>query len=562
MLDRLGIVMASPAAGVLGRPADARSPRWLPGASMNIAESCFGLSDTTPAIRWGRADGSVEDWSAQRLDDLSARVASGLVALGLAEGDAVAIDMPMTPQSVATYLGIIRAGMVAVSIADSFAPEEIATRLRISNTKLVFTQDVVTRGDKTLPLYIKVLDAGAQRCVVVPCADTLACGLRDGDITFADMLGEPNAAQFVHATPDAPINILFSSGTTGDPKAIPWDHTTPIKCAMDGHVHLDIREGDVVCWPTNLGWMMGPWLIFAALINKATIALYDGPPAGEGFAKFVEQAGVTMLGVVPSMVKNWRSTGCVDVADWTGIRCFGSTGECSNADDYFWLSSRAGYRPVIEYCGGTEVGGGYLTGSPLQPQAPSTFSTPALGLDVVLLDENNQPADTGEVYLVGPSIGLSTRLLNRDHDATYFADCPTHTDGTPLRRHGDQLSRLPNGYYRADGRADDTMNLGGIKTSSAEIERVVTQAVGVKEAAAIAVSPEGGGPSELVVFVVAAPGHEPDPEGWHFEMRDLIKQQLNPLFRLSRVIPIDQLPRTASNKVMRRKLRESVVVRS
>lgn len=522
---------------------------------MNIAESCFRNPVWTPAIRFGRADGSIENWSAKRLDELSAQVASGLIALGLVPGDAVAVDMPMTPESVAIYLGIVRAGLAAVSIADSFAPEEIATRLRISGAKLVFTQDVIARAGKTLPLYEKVVAAGAERCVVVPCGEALAVELRDSDTAFADMLGGPTPG-FHHTEPDATINILFSSGTTGDPKAIPWTHTTPIKCAMDGHMHLDIREGDTVCWPTNLGWMMGPWLIFASLINKATIALYDGAPAGPGFAKFIEACGVTMLGVVPSMVKNWRATDALQDADWSMVRCFASTGECSNADDYFWLSSRAGYRPVIEYCGGTEIGGGYLTGSLMQPQAPSTFSTPALGIDIVLLDEEGRPADTGEVYLKGASIGLSTALLNRDHDATYFAGCPAAEDGTPLRRHGDRLTRLANGYYRADGRADDTMNLGGIKVSSAEIERVANQAPGVKETAAIAIAPPGGGPGELVIFAVLYEDAAADPAELHAAIRGLIKTQLNPLFHLSRVEIIDALPRTASNKVMRRELRK------
>lgn len=565
MIERLGIQFDRPADAICAEPCDPRQPHWLPGARFNIAASCLHRDSATPAIRWGKADGSIEDWPMARLEKLSAQVAAGLSALGLTPGDAIAIDMPMTPESVAIYLGIIRAGMAAVSIADSFAPHEIATRLRISGAKLVFTQDVIRRAGKDLPLYAKVVEANAPRCVVVPAGETLAVTLRAGDIAFADMLGEVEVEvgvgmvvvgdAMVSADPADAINILFSSGTTGDPKAIPWDHTTAIKCAVDGHLHLDIRPGDVVCWPTNLGWMMGPWLIFAALINKATIALFDGAPLGEEFARFVQNAKVTMLGVVPSMVKKWRSMDCLKNADWTGIRCFGSTGECSNADDYFWLSSVAGFRPIIEYCGGTEIGGGYITGSLLQPQSPGTFSTPAVGLDLVLLEDEAKPAETGEVFLVPPSIGLSRRLLNRDHDETYFAGCPTLADGSILRRHGDQLTRLPGGYFRADGRTDDTMNLGGIKVSSAEIERVAALANGVQESAAVAFTPTGGGPDELVIFVVPPPGESPDATELLTEIRRLIKSELNPLFHVVRVELIPELPRTASNKVMRRHLR-------
>ena len=214
------------------------------------------------------------------------------------------------------------------------------------------------------------------------------------------------------------------------------------------------------------------------------------------------RARVNVLGLVPSIVKAWRSDDRMRGLDWSAIKCFGSTGEASNATDYLYLMMLAGYRPVIEYCGGTEIGGGYLTGTLVQPASPATFSTPALGSQLVLLDEHGQATDNGEVYLVPPTLGYSLTLLNRDHHEVYFAGTPPGPDGQLLRRHGDQIERLPGGYFRALGRVDDTMNLGGIKVSSAEIERVLDGVPGVLRTAAVAINPPGGGPSELVVFVV------------------------------------------------------------
>ena len=112
----------------------------------------------------------------------------------------------------------------------------------------------------------------------------------------------------VECGPDDAINILFSSGTTGEPKAIPWTQTTPIKCAADAHFHLNAGPGGVLVWPSNIGWMMGPWLIFASLLNRAAMGLYGDAPTGAGFGRFVEASGATLLGVVPSLVKTWRST--------------------------------------------------------------------------------------------------------------------------------------------------------------------------------------------------------------------------------------------------------------
>ena len=111
--------------------------------------------------------------------------------------------------------------------------------------------------------------------------------LEDGDVAWEDFLApEPTGLSFA-ATPEHLTNILFSSGTTGDPKAIPWTQLTPLKCALDAHFHHDVHPGDVVCWPTNVGWMMGPWLVYASLLNGATMALYEGAPTGEGFTRFV-----------------------------------------------------------------------------------------------------------------------------------------------------------------------------------------------------------------------------------------------------------------------------------
>jgi acetyl-CoA synthetase len=418
------------------------------------------------------------------------------------------------------------------------------------------TQDIVVRAGKTLPMYSKVVDAGARACIVCPHERALAVRLRDTDREWSAFLMRVSSFSARASSPEETTNILFSSGTTGEPKAIPWSHTTPIKCVMDGYYHHDIHPGDVVAWPTNLGWMMGPWLIYASLVNRATMALYYGAANTPGFCRFVQDARVTMLGVVPSLVKAWRTQRMTDGIDWSALRAFSSTGEASNTDDYLWLMARAGYKPVVEYCGGTEIGGGYITQALVQPASPATFSTPSLGLDLVITDEEGRPANNGELFVVPPSIGLSLTLLNRDHHDVYYAGTPKGPRGELLRRHGDQFEALPGGYYRAHGRADDTMNLGGIKVSSAEIERAVMAMENVADVAAIAVEPPGGGPSLLVLYLVARPGVNLTPDACKHAAQEAISSHLNPLFRVHEVRLVDALPRTASNKVMRRVLRD------
>ena len=621
MIQRLGIRFQQPYTQLVDLSAGTESPRWLVNAQFNIVESCFQAPETAPAIVFQKEGRSIETWSYHKLHALTNRVANGLVKLGLRSGDAIAIDLPMTAESIAIYLGIIKAGCVVVSIADSFAATEIATRLRLSQAKAIFTQDWIQRCGKQLPLYAKVIAAEAPLAIVLSQYAVPDVELRSGDFTWKQFLSPMETFDPVPMAPSSHINILFSSGTTGDPKAIPWTQTTPIKCAVDAHLHHDLHPGDVVAWSTNLGWMMGPWLIYASLINRATIALYEGAPTTRGYGQFIQDAGVTMLGVVPSLVSGWKTTNCMQGLNWSAIKAFSSTGECSNPQDMRFLMSLAGCKPVIEYCGGTEIGGAYITGTLVQPCMPATFTTPALGLDFVILDEANCPADKGEGFLIPPAIGLSTELLNQDHHQVYFANTPwfeqtedTETRGhrdtgttnkrqgakhystlhprhsslstqnsklktynsklnpppstlqppahplpALLRRHGDYLERLPNGYYRMCGRVDDTMNLGGIKVSSAEIEQAINTVEGICETAAIAVSPGGGGPSQLIIYAVVAPTTQNSQTELAALLQAAIAQHLNPLFKIRDLVIVEALPRTASNKVMRRVLRDQYI---
>ncbi|KAI5562352.1 hypothetical protein POPTR_015G056000v4 [Populus trichocarpa] len=584
ILDEMSISFSVPPQCILSentsRESSLANPggQWLPGAYVNPAKTCLTLNCKRNlddvVIRWrdeGNDDMPVSSLTLEELRSEVWLVAYALNALGLDRGSAIAIDMPMNVESVIIYLAIVLAGHVVVSIADSFAPLEISTRLKISEAKAIFTQDLIIRGDKSIPLYSRVVHAQAPMAIVLPTKGcSFSMNLRDGDISWHDFLekatdlrGDEFAA--VEQPVEAFTNILFSSGTTGEPKAIPWTHLTPFKAAADAWCHMDIRKGDIVAWPTNLGWMMGPWLVYASLLNGASIALYNGSPLGSGFAKFVQDASVTMLGVIPSIVRIWKSANSTSGYDWSAIRCFASTGEASSVDEYLWLMGRAQYKPIIEYCGGTEIGGGFVSGSLLQPQSLAAFSTPAMGCSLFILGDDGHPIPQnvpgmGELALGPLMFGASSTLLNADHYNVYFKGMPLW-NGKILRRHGDVFERTSRGYYHAHGRADDTMNLGGIKVSSVEIERVCNAVdSNVLETAAVGVPPPQGGPEQLVIAVVFKDSDEStvDLDKLRISYNSAVQKKLNPLFRISHVVPFSSLPRTATNKVMRRVLRQQL----
>ena len=551
-VQNLGIKLVKKFTSIIDISKGVENTEWLKNAKLNIVDSCFQNNENAISIVFQEEGKSIQKVTQKELLNLVNQIANSLVGLGLKTGDKIAIDMPMTLEAVAIYLAGIKAGMPIVTIADSFTPNEIAVRLKITKPAIIFTQDVLQRVGKELPLFSKVIEANAPKAIVLKVSKN-KISLRNEDIYWDEFLSSNTSFETVIQKPDDVITILFSSGTTGEPKAIPWTHTTPIKTASDGYYHQDIHENDVVCWPTNLGWMMGPWLVFATLLNKATIALYYGAPMGDGFGDFVQNAKVTMLGVIPSFVKHWKTSQCMEKYDWNTIKCFSSTGEVSNPTEMEYLMQLANNKPVIEYCGGTEIGGGYVTSTVVQSNIASTFSTQALGGEFVLLDENNNKSTKGELFLIPPIMGLSNTLLNRNHFNVYYKGTPTYK-GKLLRRHGDQLEQLQNGYFKAQGRVDDAMNLGGIKVSSIQIEAIINKLEFVKESAAIAVSPKNGGPSLLVVYYAENESVFSVEERLE-NAKTCIRKQLNPLFKVTDLVKIDTLPRTASNKVMRRKLR-------
>ena len=303
--------------------------------------------------------------------------------------------------------------------------------------------------------------------------------------------------------------------------------------------------------------------------------------------------------------------------------------QASNAEDAHWLMSRAGYKPVMEYCGGTEVAGAFCGGTLLHPCVPAAFATCTLGFELLLLSEGGggeprsmaraRACGRGEVAVRAPALGASQTLLNRDHYEVYYSAMPTVAVARgvrmPLRRHGDEFEVMAGlGYYRAHGRTDDTMNLGGIKVrdvlccadsappshvcclparvawclepvpglavarkedqrdcvptvnlfavqvGSVELERVCVEHVAcVDQAAAISAPEKGGGPERLHLFLVLGGLCVADAGGLAAECQDALRKHLNPLFRVQQVHVCDALPRNASNKVMRRLLRQRVM---
>ena len=533
IIQELKIPFEEQPTNIRGNLQDNTHPQWLPSAKLNIAAACLQGEDEKIAIIVGDESGNRVSLSYAELR-LKVQSVAHFFNSKYPKGTRVTIYMPLSLEASVIYLGLIYGGLVPVLVAESFSKEELYKRMSIAQSTTVVTIKDYQYNQKTIPLLDKIQ------------------GIDVSILQAEEVMAHRGSMSAIAVDRYTESTILFSSGTTGTPKAIPWTHLTPIKCASDGYLHHDIHPVDVVTWTTGMGWMMAPWLIFASLINSATLLLFKGAPTHPAFIDFMNQEKVTILGVIPSVVRSWRSQ---NIASFESIRLWTSTGEPSNFEDYLYLMSLTDYRsPIIEYCGGTEIGGGYITGTIVQPCMPSAFTTPALGVDFHLLDQNSWDTTEGEVFIIPPSLGLSEHLLNKSHDEEYHQDNPDYK-GRITRKHGDRLAKVQTGdgfYYISKGRADDAMNIGGIKISPVEIENIIIELEAVQSCAVVSHSKDDA-PELLYVFAVL---NDTNINAVKEQINQSIKWRLNPLFRVHDLISIDTLPVTASGKVMRRVLRD------
>lgn len=565
IIQAIPLKMETPYSSVLTEAANPDETIWLKDARFNIVESCFQAHPNQTAISY-QSEQSKEIISIcyGDLQQKVMRYATAMKELGFTVEDRIILYIPFSIEAIASYLALIYIGAEPVLVADSFSAAELKKRIDIIHAKAVITTDYYWYADKKINVLTKVLEANPEKIILQTAEITDATSIRNNaaDVLLSDLLKStaPAVTPHYHSSRNT-ISILFSSGTTKEPKALPWKATTPIKCAADGKLLQDIHEGDVVTWTSGMGWMMAPWLIFASLLNKASIAIYSGAYSKKEFIDFTIQTKVTVLGTIPSVVKSWRAQNLEKIANWN-IRVFSSTGEPSDMDDYLYLLFMNDFKaPIIEYCGGTEIGGGYISSVVVLPNALSYFNTAAPGSQFILVNENKEVipnSGAGEVFIIPPAIGLSQQLLNKNHHEEYYTELPEIKDYPTLRKHGDgfYVQQLDDtSYYKSIGRTDDSMNLGGIKISSIELETVVNKHPEVFESAAIASQDKNGGPEKLILIIHPNKIIQ-DVAALQNELQKMIQKELNPLFKISAIHFRENFPRTASNKLMRKELRK------
>ena len=563
-------------------------PKWCVGGVMNVVHNCVDKwqnaegrmqkaeSGKQIAVVWEGEEGTTRSLTYKELYEQVNQAANALRSLGLGKGDAVGLFMPMTPEIVVALLAIAKIGGIILPLFSGYGAGAVVSRMTDADAKALFTADGAFRRGKPVEMKSVADEAAAH----IPTLKHIIVLKRTGqDVIMKEgrdhwwhalVESQPREAATERTSAEDPLMVIYTSGTTGKPKGAVHTHCGfPVKAAQDMAFGTDVhgvaqianlRNPDVIYWMTDMGWMMGPWLVFGTLILGATLLLYDGAPdfpAPDRLWSLVERHKINQLGVSPTLIRSLSPHGDEQFQkhDLSSLKCFASTGEPWNPEPWKWLFEKVGggTRPIINYSGGTEISGGIVMGNPILPLKPCAFSAPCPGIAADVVDENGQPIRNavGELVIKSPWIGM-TRGFWKDTGRyldTYWSRWPN------VWVHGDFAAIDSDGLWYILGRSDDTIKVAGKRLGPAEVESVLTRNPAVVESAAIGVPHEVKG-SELVMFVVLKKGVEPS-DALRKELRDMIVAEMGKPLAPKAILFVSDLPKTRNAKVMRRMIRSA-----
>jgi len=515
---------------------------------------------------------------------------------GLGKGDAVGIHLPMFLETVIALLAIGRIGAIAVPVFSGYGVSAIENRLNAVGAKALFTCYGFPRRGKIFNAF----EVAEQAVVHCPSVEKVFVVQNYGELSDEvyyrgnfiefqylidrgkDVLEEKGYLEPTNA--EDPLIILYTSGTTGKPKGIAHTHLSfPIKAAQDMAFGTDVGKGTRISWITDIGWMMGPWLIYGALINGATICIYDGAPdfpAPDRMWEFCAKHKVEILGISPTLVRSLATRGddLPKKHDLSSLRAFASTGEPWNPAPWWWLFEKVGNSrlPIINYSGGTEISGGILMNNPLLPIKPCGFSAPCPGIDADILDDKGESVtanQVGELAIKKPWIGMARGFWQERE--RYLETYWSRFEGIWV--HGDWAMRDADGHWFILGRSDDTLKVAGKRVGPAEVESILVAHPQVAEAAVIGVPDEIKGTAMVAFCVLGSAGNLPamsakreknaddstaneeadKMSALQLGLKNLVAKDMGKPLAPSKIYFVESLPKTRNAKVMRRVIRSA-----
>ncbi|MDQ6914801.1 MAG: acetoacetate--CoA ligase [Actinomycetota bacterium] len=548
---------AAPYERVLGRRA-MPGAEWFPGARLNYSENLFAASpgDDRPAIVARSETRPDVELTWGQLREQVGRAAAGLRAMGVGPGDRVVAYLPNVPETVVAFLATASLGAVWSSAAPEFGARSVIDRFGQIEPKVLLAIDGYRYGGRDFDRLETVAALqrelpGLKRTVVLPYLGER--GPRD-TMSWDELLADDAELSFEPVTFDHPLWVLYSSGTTGLPKAIVQGHGgILLEQLKKGHLHLDVHPGDRMFWFTTTGWMMWNFLL-GCLLPGATILLYDGNPAHPDLDVlwgFAEEARMTCFGTSASYVATCQNAGLSPARDHDllTLRSLGSTGSPLAPEGFSWAYDEV--KPdlwLFSTSGGTDVCTAFVGGVPTLPVYRGELQGRALGAAVRAFDEAGREVvdQVGELVITEPMPSMPLFFWN-DPDGARYRE--SYFDVYPgVWRHGDWIEITARGTAVIYGRSDSTINRQGVRMGTSEIYRAVLAVPEVVDALVIDL-PRPGTEGWMPLFVVLGEGAELDDE-LRDRIRRRIREDCSPRHVPNEVYAVDEVPRTLSGKVL------------
>ncbi|MCC6456738.1 MAG: AMP-binding protein [Caldilineaceae bacterium] len=571
VMEDLGIEFYRPYTQMLDLSEGMEFPHWCVDGEMNIVHNCLDKWQNSPArdqlaLRYEGEEGITTTYTYAELHEAVCRCANGLTELGLGKGDAVGLYMPMCAELAIALLAVVKIGGIILPLFSGYGHSAIVSRLTDAGAKAIFTADGMWRRGRAVAMKPVVDQAATDVPTLCHVIVLNRVGLEDvpwtegRDHWWHELIArQPEQAETARTSAEDVLMVIYTSGTTGKPKGAVHTHCGfPIKGAQDMRHGMDVRAGDTLYWLTDMGWMMGPWVVFGTLLNGATMLLYDGAPDYPDVDRvwaLVERHRVTHFGASPTLFRSLKRFGADPVQrhDLSSLRILGSTGSPWDPESWMWLFNTVsrGRLPILNYSGGTEISGGILIGTLFDPCKACAFGGPVLGMDVDVVDEQGQSVRgaVGELVIRKPWIGM-TRGFWGDRERyldAYWSRMPG------LWVHGDFAAIDSDGLWYILGRSDDTIKIAGKRLGPAEVEAILNAHEAIIESAAVGV-PHPIKDQEVVAFCVLKPGQSAS-EPLREELLELVAKELGKPLRPREIRFVEALPKTRSAKVMHRVIR-------
>jgi acetoacetyl-CoA synthetase len=536
--------------------ADPTSARWFPGARVNYARHALSGRtdlDDVAVLAYSQTRPPVT-LSVAELGEQVARCRAGLVRLGVGRGDRVVAYLPNLPETLVAFLATASLGAVWASCAPEFGARGVLDRFAQLDPTVLLVVSGYRYGAKDVDRSAEVAAVrtglpSLRHVVQVPYAGPAVPGALPWDALTA----EAAALSFEPVPFDHPLCVLFSSGTTGRPKAIVHRHGGILLEHLKNHaLSWDLGPGDRLMWFTTTAWMMWNALV-SALLVRASIVMIDGDPAYPGLDaqwRLAAETGATVLGASPGFLMASRAAGLTPAKDYdlSRLKQLGAAGSPLPAEGYEWVHDQFGPAVLLNVgSGGTDVCTGIVQGGPLQPVRAGEISGPCLGVGALAYDASGRPVvgEPGELVITTPMPSMPVGFWGDADGSAYRAAYFEHFPG--VWRHGDWVRFEPGGGCVITGRSDATLNRGGVRLGTAELYGVVEELPGVRDSLVVHLDDPAGGNGELLLFVVLADGGALD-DALVAAVRSALRGALSPRHVPDAVIAVPAVPRNRTGK--------------